>query len=352
MLPILAPTTDLDETAEDPHVLKAIFMAGAGGSGKSKVAQAMFSGTGLRYINQDDHLERFMKAAGEPLSRVGARYDLFKKAQRLKNKQIAHFSSVRAGIIIDVTGWDAKRVLSPRKKLVQLGYDTFMVFVRTSLETALRRNSERARRVPESYIRTAHQGSLRNLPRFRNAFGQDSFLIVDNDSDIGADDWAKTVEPTLHRAGMKFLSRPVQNTNGRRWLEKRKALRDTPDDELGAGLDLSGLAKGKKTESRWERYERVLTESEIEFTDRYSAAGIEPPHPDTVCQGQCEGMGCVPIAKDETEEPWRTLWLEAERKDPADDGWHFVKCPDCNGTGKRKPAREAVEIVLPAALAL
>ena len=350
MLPILAPTTDLDETAEDPHVLKAVFMAGAGGSGKSKVAKAMFSGTGLRYINQDDHLERFMKAAGEPLSRVGARYDLFKRAQNLKNKQIRHFSRARAGIIVDVTGWDAKRVLGPRKKLVQLGYDTFMVFVRTSLETALRRNAERERRVPESYIRTAWEGSLRNLPKFRNAFGASNFLIVDNDSDIGAEDWARSVEPTLHRAGMKFLSRPIENTNGRRWLEKRKALRDTPDDEFGAGLDLSGLAKGRRNESRWERYERVLTEAQIEFSDRYSAAGKPYPDPKTVCPGQCEGMGVVPISEDETEEPWRALWLEAERKEPSGDGWHFVKCPTCDGTGKRKPKRESVRVVLPSAL--
>jgi hypothetical protein len=75
---------------------------------------------------------------------------------------------------------------------------------------------------------------------------------------------------------------------------------------------------------------------EYEFTDRYQALGIPYPEPATMCKGQCEGTGFVPVAKDDTEEPFRTLWLEAEAKEPSDDGWHFVKCPDCNGTGKRK----------------
>lgn len=74
--------------------------------------------------------------------------------------------------------------------------------------------------------------------------------------------------------------------------------------------------------------------SEIEFTDRYQALGIPYPDPETMCQDQCEGTGFVPISNEATEDPWRSLWLAAEAAAPADDGWHFVKCPSCNGTGK------------------
>lgn len=74
----------------------------------------------------------------------------------------------------------------------------------------------------------------------------------------------------------------------------------------------------------------------IECTDRYKALGIPYPDPKTMCQGQCEGTGWVPIGSDDMEEPWRSLWLAAEAKQHADDGDHFVKCPDCGGTGKRK----------------
>lgn len=92
---------------------------------------------------------------------------------------------------------------------------------------------------------------------------------------------------------------------------------------------------------------------EIEFTDRYSALGIDRPDPKTVCKGQCEGTGIVPIygrnykGKDGSCRPVEDLgpssqdtayqkkWDEAEAKEATDDGWHFVKCLDCNGTGKR-----------------
>ena len=73
---------------------------------------------------------------------------------------------------------------------------------------------------------------------------------------------------------------------------------------------------------------------EIEFTDRYKALGIPYPKPDIMCEGECEGIGYVPV-KFTMDEPWHTLWLEAEAKEPTDDGWHFVICPDCNGTGKK-----------------
>lgn len=73
------------------------------------------------------------------------------------------------------------------------------------------------------------------------------------------------------------------------------------------------------------------------FIDRYQALGIPYPDPATRCQDQCEGTGLVPIAEDDHEEPWRTLWLEAEARKPCDDGWHFVVCPSCQGTGKRNP---------------
>ena len=78
----------------------------------------------------------------------------------------------------------------------------------------------------------------------------------------------------------------------------------------------------------------------IEYADRYSALGVVPPDIKTMCKGQCEGLGVVPIYSTEIEEPFRTLWIEAEKKEHAKDGWHFVKCPDCKGTGKAREVKE------------
>ena len=75
--------------------------------------------------------------------------------------------------------------------------------------------------------------------------------------------------------------------------------------------------------------------TEFEFTDRYRVLGIPYPNPETMCKGQCEGTGLVPIKKDMNEEPFLSLWLEAEKEEPSEDGWHFVICPNCNGTGTK-----------------
>ena len=73
----------------------------------------------------------------------------------------------------------------------------------------------------------------------------------------------------------------------------------------------------------------------MQTTDRYQALGIPYPDPDTMCLGDCEGTGVVPIQDNDASDIYRKLWAEAEAKSPADDGWHFVKCPDCGGTGKK-----------------
>jgi hypothetical protein len=92
----------------------------------------------------------------------------------------------------------------------------------------------------------------------------------------------------------------------------------------------------------------------METTDRYKALGVPYPDPETMCKGQCEGLGVVPVhimlpimtqermseiadgvhPEDETDPELRRLWHQAEAKESAADGWHFVACQDCGGTGK------------------
>lgn len=104
--------------------------------------------------------------------------------------------------------------------------------------------------------------------------------------------------------------------------------------------------------------------SEIEFTDRYQALGIPYPDPETMCLGQCEGTGIVPVHFSDDDPVFKALWLECHNRvcNPRGflqnlwrawleqewaffwltikqgwrcDGWHFVTCPDCKGTRKR-----------------
>ncbi len=71
----------------------------------------------------------------------------------------------------------------------------------------------------------------------------------------------------------------------------------------------------------------------MEFTDRY---GGRPPSWLRACHGECEAMGYVPVDKAHPiEGRWFELWLRAHDAEEHEcDGWHFVKCPDCHGSGR------------------
>lgn len=228
----------LQEGIRDPHVLKAVFLAGAGGSGKGAVADAMFAGWGMKTINQDRHLERFLKDAKVPLKHAGSRYDLLKKAQALKGKELRMYAQRRLGLVIDSTGWDFKRIGDPAKKLRELGYDVYMIFVNTTLKTALRRNKARGkkggRKVPEAYIETAWEGSQRNLGRFRTLFGKKNLFIVDNDADVPQKTWTSVIAPALRKLGDKIAQRPLRNPVGKKWLLKQATAPDIDDPKKAA----------------------------------------------------------------------------------------------------------------------
>lgn len=101
----------------------------------------------------------------------------------------------------------------------------------------------------------------------------------------------------------------------------------------------------------------IMSKHEFEFVDRYSATGTPYPDPATMCEGDCEGMGCYPhrltlsrITNQEEDTEDNRLWHEAHNApnghdmrfdNGACDGYHFIKCSDCGGTGKKPTAEGA-----------
>ena len=78
---------------------------------------------------------------------------------------------------------------------------------------------------------------------------------------------------------------------------------------------------------------------EVEVVDRYSIVGIPRPNPWTVCRGHCEGMGFYPSNDPSSWPPGtRPLGIPMEGEG-VDDGWRFITCDKCNGTGRRIAGR-------------
>ena len=140
---------DIREGVYDPNIFKAFFIAGGPGSGKSFVVKRTTGGLGMKIVNSDPAFEKMLKDAGystdisdlDPTIRDTIRG----KAKAVTKKRKDSFVDGRLGLIIDGTGKDYDKITRQATELKQLGYDTYMIFVNTSLDVALARNRKRDR---------------------------------------------------------------------------------------------------------------------------------------------------------------------------------------------------------------
>ena len=213
---------DLQEGLQDPNIFKAFFLAGGPGSGKSYVVRKTTGGTGLRVVNSDDAFEALLKKANlslkmpaeeeEPRERVRAR------AKAVTKQRQANYIDGRIGLIIDGTGKDYDKIAKQATELKQLGYEVHMIFVNTSLDTALERNAKRDRSVPEDIVVKSWNDVQRNIGKFSQYFRR-NFVVVDN-NDAGED-----ILTNVFKQVKNLLKKPVTNPLAKRWVENEMKLR-------------------------------------------------------------------------------------------------------------------------------
>ena len=176
---------NLQEGLNDPNIFKAFFLAGGPGSGKSFVVRATTGGTGLQIVNSDDAFERYLKQAGlsqkMPEDETDQRDVERARAKRVTDARKSGYVGGRLGLIIDGTGKDYDKIAKQSIQLRQLGYDTHMIFVNTSLDVALERNAKRSRSVPESIAVRSWKDVQSNIGKFSQHFRQ-NFVVVDNNN--------------------------------------------------------------------------------------------------------------------------------------------------------------------------
>ena len=214
---------ELQEGVYDPNILKAFFLAGGPGSGKSYVVKRTTGGLGMKILNSDDHFERLLKDAGldskMPPEEKQPRDVARDRAKDLTTFQRRNFVRGRLGLIIDGTGKDYDKIAYQARELEGLGYDTHMIFVNTSLDVALQRNKERDRSVPEPIAVKSWNAVQRNIGKFSNFF-KGNFIIVDNN------DKDEDMMQQVFKRVRALANKKVRNQRGLQWirgqLEKKK----------------------------------------------------------------------------------------------------------------------------------
>ena len=244
----------LTEGVFDKGILKAVFMAGGPGSGKSYVAGQIFgipkkmniSMSGLKSVNSDTEFEFLLKKYGFETFGTGKLdidkwpdevFDAIaggdedsetmtvrKKAKLMTRDRKEKYMEGRLGMIIDGTGHDYAKLSKEKKQLEAMGYDCSMIFVNTSLKVALQRNSERARRLPEDILTKSWKDVQHNLGKFQGLFGS-KFAIVDNSKFLKPEDAQKKFGMIVKKYINKFIKGAVRNPIGKKWIKHNLILK-------------------------------------------------------------------------------------------------------------------------------
>ena len=244
----------LTEGVFDKGILKAVFMAGGPGSGKSYVAGQIFgipkkvnvSMSGLKSVNSDTEFEFLLKKYGFETFGTGKLdidkwpdevFDMIaggdedsetmtlrKKAKLMTRDRKEKYMEGRLGMIIDGTGHDYTKLKKEKDQLTKMGYDCYMVFVNTSLKVAKERNKKRERRLPEDILVKSWKDVQNNLGKFQGLFGS-NFAVVDNSKFLKPEDAQKKFGMIVKKYINKFIKGAVRNPIGKKWIKHNLLLR-------------------------------------------------------------------------------------------------------------------------------
>jgi len=187
----------IGEGLNDPHIFKAIFMAGIPGAGKTEVSKYIKGGTGLKVVNIDIFNEWYLK------NKKAIDFDKF---DQLINSQLSTYIQGHLGLIIDKTSSDFDMTLKTKESLELFGYDTAMIFVTADLEIAkqrvINRQKENGREVDTDYIDKVHTALQKSIEKYTKIF-KNNLFIIDNTENI---DFGR-----LNKQVNKFINSPVKN---------------------------------------------------------------------------------------------------------------------------------------------
>ncbi len=224
----------LKEGVYDPGIFKAIFTAGGPGSGKSYAASTLFgmpekmpfvSADGLKSVNSDKYFETYLQMSGmsQDISKLSPEemdqaMILRDKSKKVRDAALKNYINGRLGMLIDGTGKDYAKIAKQKKRLQDVGYDCFMIFVNTDLDVALERNFKRDRKLPTELVKKSWKAVQNNLGKFQGLFGSSNMLVVDNSE-------YKDFPKIIKNGAREFIKRPIQNHVAKKWIKKELELR-------------------------------------------------------------------------------------------------------------------------------
>lgn len=224
----------LTEAVHDHGIFKAVFLAGAPGSGKDIVLRKALDGHGMVEINSDQALSHLedkekldKKMPEHEQERRNVHRDKSKSLGELRQRLAIHG---RNGLIINSTAANHGHIKKIKDKLAALGYDTKMVFVDASDNVSRNRNVERGQKggrvIPEKIRAEKWRQAQDARVKLAKEFGNEHYHEFNNDEDLRSNTDAevagqKTSElEELHKTIKKFSQQPPKSEHAQQWIFK------------------------------------------------------------------------------------------------------------------------------------
>ena len=238
----------IQEGLYDPGIFKAFFLAGGPGSGKTYVNQRITPGLGLKNVNSDTAFENALKKAGlsldMPPSEEEKRDIVRARAKTLTTKQLTLYIRNKLGLVIDSTARDYVKMEVAKAALTRNGYESWCIFVNTSLDVALARNAARDRTVPTDIVKKSHAEIQQNMGKLQRLFGMKNFIVIDNNK---AND---KILDKVYKMVRKIVKKPVTDPRAKMWMRKELERKQKMSEDINIPIKVGDVVKGGKFKNK------------------------------------------------------------------------------------------------------
>ncbi len=269
---------EIKEGVNDPGIFKVVFLAGGPGSGKTFVSRQLFgmpdsvniSMSGMKMVNSDKELKHLLNKYGFGTDLDNMPDELFRQltdptykdysglrdySKELTTQRMKQYRDGRLGMIIDGTGHKWKIVRKQKQELEKLGYDTYMIFVDTTLEVAQKRNQERDRILPPKLLEDSWKGVQKNRGAFKSLF-KNNFIEIQNNETLNDKQIEKKFGSLARKYINVFMKRPIKNKIAKSWIKKQQILKKQGIKEFDIPSPSRKAVKKNKT-NKMSGYKKV-----------------------------------------------------------------------------------------------
>jgi len=199
----------LNESINDKGILKACFMSGFPGSGKSYVVSRIKSGQiEPRIVNIDKIVEflGYLKVSDWPI--------IQDKVRHCTKKQLVSYINSLLPMWVDGTCSKPSSTMRRDGILKSVGYDTAMIWIDTTLETAIERSKRREREVSEDVIKKMYE----RLQGVKSYYAKEFRHFVEIPNDV--DELNDKLILQAYNNMTNYFSSPVKNPIGIRIIRR------------------------------------------------------------------------------------------------------------------------------------